>query len=313
MGPVAELIFRPRVFELFAGTMALLLFTIPACVVLGVGAAWLVERTDLPGRRAWAVLLAAPLVVPSLRHQLRLDHDLPVTGRVGCRGPRRDVVVLPADLPAGRGPLRRLDPPSRRSPPAWVAARSQRSIFGSTGRSSGCRSSVAGCWSVCTCWPNTAPSRCSASTPSPRRSSSSTDRRSTARPPLRWQACSSSAALRCCCSRTPRVGTGGTPGSAPARLALSVGSGSGGCVSPPWPRPPRWSCWPSACRCSAWPAGSRSAGSTSGPTPISSRRVRPRHWPPGARSWPLSCRCRSRCSSSATRRGPAGRSRRPTT
>jgi hypothetical protein len=27
----------------------------------------------------------------------------------------------------------------------------------------------------------------------------------------------------------------------------------------------------------------------------------------------LSCRCRSRCSSSATRRGPAGRSRRPTT
>ncbi len=65
MGPVAELIFRPRVFELFANTMALLLFTIPACVALGVGAAWLVERTDLPGRRVWAVLLAAPLVVPA--------------------------------------------------------------------------------------------------------------------------------------------------------------------------------------------------------------------------------------------------------
>jgi len=65
LGPVAELIFRPRVFELFASTMALLLFAIPACVVLGVGAAWLVERTDLPGRRVWAVLLAAPLVVPA--------------------------------------------------------------------------------------------------------------------------------------------------------------------------------------------------------------------------------------------------------
>ena len=65
MGPVAELIFRPRVFELFANTMALVLLTIPACAVLGVGAAWLVERTDLPGRRVWAVLLAAPLVVPA--------------------------------------------------------------------------------------------------------------------------------------------------------------------------------------------------------------------------------------------------------
>ena len=30
-------------------------------LVLGVGAAWLVERTDLPGRRVWTVLLVAPL------------------------------------------------------------------------------------------------------------------------------------------------------------------------------------------------------------------------------------------------------------
>ena len=36
-----------------------------ACVVLGVSAAWLVERTDLPGRRWWRVILALPLAVPS--------------------------------------------------------------------------------------------------------------------------------------------------------------------------------------------------------------------------------------------------------
>nr|WP_240948046.1 iron ABC transporter permease [Planosporangium mesophilum] len=33
--------------------------------VLGTGAAWLVERTTLPGRRIWNALLAAPLAVPA--------------------------------------------------------------------------------------------------------------------------------------------------------------------------------------------------------------------------------------------------------
>src|SRR5262249_32752697 len=36
----------------------------PICGVLGVGAAWFVERTRLPGRRLWALLLVAPLTVP---------------------------------------------------------------------------------------------------------------------------------------------------------------------------------------------------------------------------------------------------------
>ena len=60
-----ELTFRPRVLELLVNTLALLALTIPACIAVGVGAAWLVERTNVPGRRVWAVLLAAPLVVPA--------------------------------------------------------------------------------------------------------------------------------------------------------------------------------------------------------------------------------------------------------
>jgi iron(III) transport system permease protein len=36
-----------------------------ACAVLGTGLAWLVVRTDLPGRRALRVLLVLPLVIPS--------------------------------------------------------------------------------------------------------------------------------------------------------------------------------------------------------------------------------------------------------
>jgi iron(III) transport system permease protein len=59
------LIFRPRVGELLLNTVLLLVLAVPATIVLGVGGAWLVERTDLPGRRFFAVLLVAPLAIPA--------------------------------------------------------------------------------------------------------------------------------------------------------------------------------------------------------------------------------------------------------
>jgi iron(III) transport system permease protein len=37
---------------------------VPVAGVIGVAGAWFVERTSLPGRRLWAVLLVAPLTVP---------------------------------------------------------------------------------------------------------------------------------------------------------------------------------------------------------------------------------------------------------
>ncbi len=60
-----ELILRPRVGELLFNTVALVLLTVPLCLGLGVGAAWLVERTNLPGARVFSLLLAAPLAVPA--------------------------------------------------------------------------------------------------------------------------------------------------------------------------------------------------------------------------------------------------------
>lgn len=60
-----ELIWRPRVGELLTNTTKLTVACVLASVLIGVGAAWLVERTDLPGRRIWNVLLAAPLAVPA--------------------------------------------------------------------------------------------------------------------------------------------------------------------------------------------------------------------------------------------------------
>jgi iron(III) transport system permease protein len=62
---VRELVFRPRVGELLWNTVRLVLGTVACCVVLGVGAAWLVERSAVPARRIWHVLLVAPLAVPA--------------------------------------------------------------------------------------------------------------------------------------------------------------------------------------------------------------------------------------------------------
>ena len=46
-------------------TLQLAALVSASAAVLGTGAAWLVARTDLPGRRLWRVLLPLPLVIPS--------------------------------------------------------------------------------------------------------------------------------------------------------------------------------------------------------------------------------------------------------
>lgn len=56
---------RPRIGELLAHTGWLLLLTVPLATVIGVGAAWLVERTDLPLAGVWRTLMLAPLAVPA--------------------------------------------------------------------------------------------------------------------------------------------------------------------------------------------------------------------------------------------------------
>src|SRR3954467_638182 len=62
---VGRLLFRPFVGKLLVNTTSLVAVGTLACTVLGVAVAWLVERSDLPGRRAWAVLAALPITVPA--------------------------------------------------------------------------------------------------------------------------------------------------------------------------------------------------------------------------------------------------------
>ena len=65
---VVELVIRPRVGELLVNTVLLVVLAVPLCAILSVAFAWLTERTDLPGRRWWALLGAAPLAVPAFVH-----------------------------------------------------------------------------------------------------------------------------------------------------------------------------------------------------------------------------------------------------
>jgi len=63
--PVRATLWRPRTLDLVENTVGLALAVSLAAVVLGVGAAWLVACTDLPGRRVLRVALAMPLAMPS--------------------------------------------------------------------------------------------------------------------------------------------------------------------------------------------------------------------------------------------------------
>jgi iron(III) transport system permease protein len=64
VGQVASLIDRQLTEQLLWNTVRLSVVVTALCAIIGTGAAWLTERTNLPGRRVWAVLLVVPLAIP---------------------------------------------------------------------------------------------------------------------------------------------------------------------------------------------------------------------------------------------------------
>lgn len=81
---IVELLVRPRVGELLLNTILLMLSTLPLCLVLGVGGAWLVERTTLRGARAWSLALAAPLAIPAFVNSYAWASAIPSIGGLGA-------------------------------------------------------------------------------------------------------------------------------------------------------------------------------------------------------------------------------------
>lgn len=62
---VGDTLWRARTFELLTRSVWLAVVVTAFTAVIGVGSAWLVSRTDLPGRGVLRVALAVPLALPS--------------------------------------------------------------------------------------------------------------------------------------------------------------------------------------------------------------------------------------------------------
>jgi iron(III) transport system permease protein len=60
------LLWQPLTASLLWNTVSLTFVVTFLCTVIGTLTAWCVERTDLPGRRMWAVLLVIPFAIPDL-------------------------------------------------------------------------------------------------------------------------------------------------------------------------------------------------------------------------------------------------------
>ena len=91
-----DVVWRRSTLELVWSTGLLVVGVVAAAIAVAVPLAWLVVRTDLPARRAWAVAAALPLVIPSYVAALCL------LGALGPRGLAADVFGLER-LPELRG------------------------------------------------------------------------------------------------------------------------------------------------------------------------------------------------------------------
>jgi len=63
-GQVSALLFRPLTATLLGNLLQLAVVVTALAAGIGTGAAWLVERSDLPGRRLLALVLVLPLAIP---------------------------------------------------------------------------------------------------------------------------------------------------------------------------------------------------------------------------------------------------------
>ena len=62
---IADVIGRPSTAETIGTSVALVLVVVAGCLLVGIPAAWLVARANVPLERLWLVLLALPLAIPS--------------------------------------------------------------------------------------------------------------------------------------------------------------------------------------------------------------------------------------------------------
>lgn len=64
-GPLDVAVSWPRFAELLGRSVVLVVLVTATALVVGTSVAWILVRTDLPGRRWWSVVAALPLAIPS--------------------------------------------------------------------------------------------------------------------------------------------------------------------------------------------------------------------------------------------------------
>ena len=133
-----------------------MLGTVAVCGVLGVGAAWLVERSSVPGRRLWHVLLVAPLAVPAFVNSYAWISLLPGLDTYAGGFPVVSLAYFPFLYLPIAATFRGLDPAIEDAADGLGAA-TGRCFAGCSCRSCASPCSAAACSWACTCWPNMAP------------------------------------------------------------------------------------------------------------------------------------------------------------
>lgn len=107
---IAALVLRERVAGLLANTLALELCAVPPACAVALALAWLTERSDLPGARAWSFVAVAPLAVPAFVQGYAWASVLPRAHGLAMATLVSVLAYYPfVYLPLAAG-LRRLDP-----------------------------------------------------------------------------------------------------------------------------------------------------------------------------------------------------------
>ena len=118
---ILNLIFRSLTASLLWNTVRLTVVVTVLCAVIGIAAAWFIERTDLPARRSVGCARRGAAGHPGLRCELRLGVAEHLGAGLPRRGARDDPGGVPAGVSAGRRQL-----PQRRPRPGGGRAQPRR-------------------------------------------------------------------------------------------------------------------------------------------------------------------------------------------
>lgn len=104
------LLFRSLTATLLWNTVSLTVVVTALCAVIGTVAAWFVERTELPGRRFWAVLVVVPVGIPDFVTSFGWKSIFPSLGGFGGATLVMTLAVYPLVYLPVAASLRNADP-----------------------------------------------------------------------------------------------------------------------------------------------------------------------------------------------------------